>query len=52
MGLVHFPKNAEYLIERNDIESLKKILVRAAYLAKNETKRRGEGYRCFGGSNI
>lgn len=52
MGLVHFPKNAEYLIERNDTESLKKMLVRAAYLAKNETKRRGEGYRCFGGSNI
>ena len=52
MGLVHFPKNAEYLIERNDTESLKKMLVRTAYLAKNETKRRGEGYRCFGGSNI
>ncbi|EPX9363116.1 inovirus Gp2 family protein [Aeromonas veronii] len=52
MGLVHFPENAEYLIERNDTESLKKILVRAAYLAKNETKRRREGYRCFGGSNI
>ncbi|ENC6372253.1 inovirus Gp2 family protein [Aeromonas veronii] len=52
MGLVHFPENAEYLIERNDTESLKKMLVRAAYLAKNETKRRGEGYRCFGGSNI
>ncbi|MFM1699765.1 YagK/YfjJ domain-containing protein [Aeromonas salmonicida] len=52
MGLVHFPKNAEYLIERNDIESLKKMLERAAYLAKHETKRRGEGYRCFGGSNI
>ncbi|MFL9593338.1 inovirus Gp2 family protein [Aeromonas schubertii] len=52
MGLVHFPKNAEYLIERNDTESLKKMLERAAYLAKYETKRRGEGYRCFGGSNI
>ncbi|MFQ2048364.1 inovirus Gp2 family protein [Aeromonas veronii] len=52
MGLVHFPENAEYLIERNDTESLKKMLVRAAYLAKNETKRRGEGYRCFGGSNL
>ena len=52
MGLVHFPNNAEYLIERNDTESLKKMLVRAAYLAKNETKRRGQGYRCFGGSNI
>ncbi|WP_339330320.1 inovirus Gp2 family protein [Aeromonas hydrophila] len=52
MGLVHFPENAEYLIERNDTESFKKMLVRAAYLAKNETKRRGEGYRCFGGSNI
>ncbi|WP_407161042.1 inovirus-type Gp2 protein [Aeromonas caviae] len=48
----HLPKNAEYLIERNDTESLKKMLVRAAYLAKNETKRRGQGYRCFGGSNI
>lgn len=52
MGLVHFPKNAEYLIERNDTESLKKMLVRAAYLAKHETKRRREGYRCFGGSNL
>ncbi len=52
MGLVHFPKNAEYLIERNDTESIKKMLVRAAYLAKNETKRRGQGYRCFGGSNL
>ena len=52
MGLVHFPKNAEYLIARNDTESLKKMFVRAAYLAKNETKRRGQGYRCFGGSNI
>ncbi|WP_270831301.1 inovirus Gp2 family protein [Aeromonas sp. QDB03] len=52
MGLVHFPENAEYLIERNDTESLKKMLVRAAYLAKSETKRRGERYRCFGGSNI
>ena len=52
MGLVHFPKNAEYLIERNDTESLKKMFVRAAYLAKNETKRRGQGYRCFGGSNL
>lgn len=52
MGLVHFPKNAEYLIERNDTESFKKMLARAAYLAKYETKRRGEGYRCFGGSNL
>ncbi|MGY3855970.1 inovirus Gp2 family protein [Aeromonas intestinalis] len=52
MGLVHFPENAEYLIERNDTESLKKMLVRAAYLAKHQTKRRGEGYRCFGGSNL
>ncbi|WP_349918597.1 YagK/YfjJ domain-containing protein [Aeromonas veronii] len=50
MGLVHFPKNAEYLIERNDTESLKKMLELAAYLAKNETKRRREGCRCFGAS--
>ena len=50
-GLVHFPENAEYHVNKNDVESLKEMLKRVAYLAKNETKRRGEGYRCFGGSN-
>lgn len=51
-GLVHFPDNAEYRCDKDDEESIRKMLLRAAYLAKNETKRRGCRYRCFGGSNI
>lgn len=51
-GLVHFPKNPEYHFGKDDEEQYLNMLMRAAYLAKEDTKRRGEGYRCFGGSNI
>ncbi|BBQ29925.1 hypothetical protein WP2W18E01_15070 [Aeromonas caviae] len=50
-GLVHFPKNPEYHFGRGDEEQFYMMLMRAAYLAKQDTKRRGEGYRCFDGSN-
>ena len=50
-GLVHFPKNPEYHFGKGDEEQFYMMLMRAAYLAKQNTKRRGEGYRCFDGSN-
>lgn len=50
-GLVHFPDNPEYVFGKGDDDAINKMLMRVAYLAKNDTKRRGEGYRCFGGSN-
>lgn len=50
-GLVHFPKNPEYYFGKGDEEQFYIMLMRAAYLAKQNTKRRGEGYRCFDGSN-
>lgn len=51
-GLVHFPVNAEYTLKRVDVSTVNDFLIRSAYLAKNETKDRGHGFRCFGGSNI
>lgn len=50
-GLVHFPDKGEYHFGKGDEEQYYKMLMRVVYLAKQDSKRRGEGYRCFGGSN-
>ncbi|OOF21771.1 hypothetical protein BZJ19_15805 [Salinivibrio proteolyticus] len=56
MGLVHIPDNSIYYLhgrpessERAEQE-YKDIFYRLSYLAKKRTKRRNEGFRCFGSS--
>lgn len=51
LGLVHFPINHSYYIEKNSehfVEQYSDLFYRISYLAKKRTKRYGEGHRCFG----
>ena len=50
-GLVQFSEKGQHEIFSDDPVAIKKVLLHAAYLAKRETKRRGVGYQCFGGTN-
>ncbi len=49
-GLVYIPNNSIYKINRYSQPDYDKALQRAAYLAKEETKVRRSGVRCFGRS--
>ncbi len=44
-------EKGQHEVFSDDPVAIKKVLLHAAYLAKRETKRRGEGYQCFGGTN-
>lgn len=47
-GLVHFPANAVYQLQRNDDESIAEFFFRASYLCKAGTKQYGNGRHGFG----
>lgn len=47
VGLVHFPKNAEYMLHRDDETSIEKFFYRASYLCKASTKQYGSGMHGF-----
>jgi hypothetical protein len=50
-GLVHVPKNAEFVLNRSDqYAALPPLFCRASYMCKVETKTFGRGFQCFGGS--
>lgn len=49
-GLVHFPDNAVYRIDRNHPQDLAAFFHRASYLCKAETKHFGNGQHGFGSS--
>lgn len=51
-GLVQLSEKGQHEVFSNDPVAIKKVLLHTAYLAKNESKRRGQGYQCFGGSNL
>ena len=51
-GLVQLSEEGQHEVFSDDPVAIKKVLLHAAYLAKKESKRRGEGYQCFGGSNL
>lgn len=53
IGLVHFPTNGVYQVDANSDEFIFQViglLKRLSYLAKIDTKRYENGYRCFGRS--
>ncbi|MCQ4143345.1 inovirus Gp2 family protein [Vogesella sp. AC12] len=49
-GLVHFPANAAYQLQRDDDESIAEFFYRASYLCKAATKHYGDGQHAFGAS--
>ncbi len=55
-GLVEFPENGGYWLSRESVYNrylpYMEFMQRAAYLAKEKTKIRGAGYRCFGSSQV
>ena len=55
-ALVEFPDFGGYWLSRASVSSRAKeyqdFMLRAAYLAKEKTKIRGAGYRCFGSSQV
>lgn len=55
-GLVEFPENCGYWLSRESVYNralpYTEFMQRAAYLAKEKTKIRGAGYRCFGSSQV
>lgn len=52
VGLVEFPKNPFYLLQRNDPESIADFFYRVSYLCKADTKVYGDGSHAFGASRI
>lgn len=54
-GLVHFPINGTYCIDKNSPakqQQINALYFRISYFAKNVTKVYGEGKRCFGSSRL
>ena len=49
-GLVHFPQNAVYRVNRGDQVGLEQLFYRASYLCKADTKVFGNGWHGFGAS--
>lgn len=49
-GLVHFPVNPVYRVERNDQLEINNLFYRASYLCKADTKYFGNGVHGFGAS--
>lgn len=52
-GLVHIPENPIYYLDANDPSNnhaYGSLIYRCSYMAKDDTKLYGDGYRCFGGS--
>lgn len=52
IGLVNFPENPFYLLQRYDPNSIVEFFYRASYLCKAETKSFGNGVHAFGTSRI
>lgn len=50
IGLVEFPKNPFYLLQRSDPDSITEFFYRASYLCKTDTKFFGNGVHGFGAS--
>jgi len=50
VGLVEFPENPFYLLQRSDPNSIAEFFYRASYLCKAETKYYGNGVHGFGAS--
>ncbi|MTD33722.1 inovirus Gp2 family protein [Paludibacterium denitrificans] len=49
-GLVHFPHNAVYRVNRGDQVGIEQLFYRASYLCKADTKVFGNGWHGFGAS--
>jgi hypothetical protein len=52
IGLVEFPENPFYRLQRSDPNSIVEFFYRASYLCKAETKHFGNGVHGFGASRI
>lgn len=52
MGLVEFPKNPFYLLQRSDPNTVAEFFFRASYLCKADTKHYGNGIHGFGASRL
>ena len=52
IGLVEFPENPFYRLQRTDPNSVAEFFYRASYLCKAETKHFGNGVHGFGASRI
>ena len=53
LGLVHIPRNASYRLKRGDEKEkgFNKLVERASYLCKLDTKEYGDGQHAFGASH-